>query len=392
MKKTTISTIKKKKAIVDNIISALDTRKCFLLLGHTNPDEDCIASLVSFALLAIKFEKETWICLDGKVHEHFEYLLNICKYNSIYVTDGSGSELPDIDTLVICDTPKRAMIHAGDAVVPLLDRSDIIKIEIDHHLEADSAYIGDPDYSLVDEASSACELVGLIALKLCNREDLIEKYHIAELFSRNLILSVLTGIIGDSKMGKFLKSSRERRFYAIFSNMFNQLLASITTSDANFSNKEEVFVELGRLSRDEGQCTQIMLNKKVLSHFIGYVVLDEQESNNLYRTFSKDTLVSVSRSISDTLAEESSFLSLVVYYDPPGGSELIQFRIRRCQGYNAFDLREILTLFSIENGGGHEGAIGFRVPRNQIPDIRCYVLTLVKKIEKIVATTIAGAQ
>lgn len=392
MKKKPIPTIKKKNTIVENIITALDTRGGFLLLGHKNPDEDCIASLVSFALLVNKFHKDAWICLDGKVHEHFKYLLDICKYNSIYVTEGCDGTLPSFDTLVICDTPKPDMIHAGTDVEPLLDREDIVKIEIDHHLEADSSYAGDAEYCLVDEASSASELVGLIALKLCNHPDLLDKYQIIELFSRNFILSVLTGIIGDSKMGKYLKSRRERRFYSIFSTMFNQLLANITTSDDNFSSKEEVFDELGRVSRDEGRCTQKLLEYKHISRYIGYVVLDETQSNDLFATFSKDTIVSVSRSISDTLAEESSFLSLVVYYDPRDESDLVQFRMRRSQAYNSYDLRDFLTLLSIENGGGHEGAIGFRLPRTRIPDIQHYVRDLIESVEEVVSIDIAAPQ
>jgi nanoRNase/pAp phosphatase (c-di-AMP/oligoRNAs hydrolase) len=59
MSKTTISTLREKNRIIDNIIAALGSRQEFLLLGHQSPDEDCIASMVAFALLAAKFAKHT---------------------------------------------------------------------------------------------------------------------------------------------------------------------------------------------------------------------------------------------------------------------------------------------------------------------------------------------
>jgi nanoRNase/pAp phosphatase (c-di-AMP/oligoRNAs hydrolase) len=385
VKKSSISALSRKNAIVANIIEALDTRKSFMVLGHKNPDEDCIASMVAFALLVTKFEKEACICTDGDIHEHFSYLLNICTHNSIDLIDGSGNLPPGIDTVAICDTPKPDMIYFGGFAQSLMTEKDIVKIEIDHHLQADSAYSGDPDYALVDEASSASELVGLVALKLCGREDLLEKYNITDLFSRNLVLAILTGIIGDSKMGKYLKSKREKRFYRMFSSMFNELLFNATTKSTNFSNKDEVFSELGRLSESEAKCYSYFLDKRQTLGHTGYVVLNEAESAELHSSFDSDTIISVSRSIADVLAEGVGFLSLVVFYDNNDVSDLVQFRMRRSQSFTSYDLRKILEVFSIENGGGHEGAIGFRIPRTGIPDIGVYTRNLLEGIETEIA-------
>ena len=380
--KTAIPTIYRKNQIVSNIIDALDKRKSFLLIGHKNPDEDCIASIVSFALLITKFEKEATVCIGKKVHEHYEYLLNICRHNSIHIAEEKSDLESQIDTIVICDTPKPSMVAASTKIKKMIEDPSIKTIEIDHHLDADSAYSGDADLALVDEASSACELVGLIALKMRNREDLLTKYNITDLFSRNLVLSILTGIIGDSKMGKYLKTKREHKFYEIFSGMFNELLARITTNLNNFSNKEEVFSELGRLSANESECLQYLLERSKISDSIGYVVLDPKESESLHQRFTIDTIVSVSRSVADVLAEKSGYLSLIVYYDDPGESDLIQFRMRRSHTFKVYDLRKILSLFSIENGGGHEGAIGFRLNKNEMSDITEYTINFIKGIEE----------
>jgi nanoRNase/pAp phosphatase (c-di-AMP/oligoRNAs hydrolase) len=385
MSKTAIQTVTAKNAVVTAIIEALDERRSFLLLGHTNPDEDCIAAMVAFGLLVTKFEKSATICIDGDLHEHFDYLIKICKHNSISVIDGSIEAEYNFDTVVVCDTPKPSMINHGPSVVKVLDDTNIVKMEIDHHLEADSAYFGDEKYRLVDEASSSCELIGLIALKLCHRKDLTDKYHITDLLSRNLVLAILTGIIGDSKMGKYLKTKREQRFYRIFSSMFNDLLLGQTTKSGNFSNQDEVFHELGRLSDDEARCYNAFLDKRRSSKHVGFVVLDGDATNALYKEFDQDTIVSASRSISDVLAEENGYLSLVVFFDHPSVSNLVQFRMRRSQAFKSYDLREIIKLFSIKNGGGHEGAVGFRIPSPEIDNIEGYALKLVERAEEEIA-------
>jgi nanoRNase/pAp phosphatase (c-di-AMP/oligoRNAs hydrolase) len=71
-----------------------------------------------------------------------------------------------------------------------------------------------------------------------------------------------------------------------------------------------------------------------------------------------------------------------VYYDSPELSDYIQFRVRRSQQYKKYDLRDLLELFDIENGGGHEGAIGFRIHRTQVADYRLFIRNLIEGIEK----------
>ncbi len=254
MKKVSITTIREKNRIIDNILDAMLSRHRFLLLGHRNPDEDCIASMVAFSLLLGKLYKNVEICLGEKVHEHFQYLLNICRYNSISLSEACESFDNRIDTVVICDTPKRSMVERNSRIQKLLDDPNVLKIEIDHHIGADSSYIGDRGYCLVMNATSSSELVGHIALKMRNRSELVDHFQIDEVLSRNVILAILTGMIGDTNMGQFLKSRREQKFYRIFSSMLNNLLAEETVKESNFKSMDEVFRELHRLSTKEDRC------------------------------------------------------------------------------------------------------------------------------------------
>lgn len=382
MKKRIIPTIYEKNRIIDNIIEAIVNRKNFLILGHQNPDEDCIASMVAFALLLSKFYRDVKICLGKKVHEHFQYLLNICKYNAITLYESCEQFNGSFDTLVICDTPKPSMVEKNEAIDALMKSSDVVKIEIDHHIGADSSYIGDEGYRLVTEATSSSELICHLILKIGRREELLRQYQVEDLLSRNLVLALLTGIIGDTNMGQFLKSRRERRYYWLFSTMLNNLLAATTTRDTNFANIEQVYQELQRLSGKEDRCFRYLMDRKQLSSSIGYVALDQRESRELQADVDEDTLVSVTRAVANKLAEESGKLSLVAYYDRTEISDLVQFRVRRSSSYKRYDLRGMLELFSIENGGGHEGAIGFRLQKSQIDDYRGYIERLIRGLEK----------
>ena len=228
MSKRAIPKTREKNQVIAGIVGALIRQEGFLVLGHRNPDDDCIASQVAFALLVRKFAKPVSIYLGPRIREHFQYLLDICRYNGIPVLHPTDVLHTPVDTLVLCDTPKPGMIDASEEVQGLLHTRGILHIEIDHHLGADSEYFGDPGYRLVTEATSASELVGQIVLWLRRRPGLLRQFNIQDLVSRNIVLAVLTGIIGDSRMGLLLSSGREKRTYRTFSMLFEGMLSRRT--------------------------------------------------------------------------------------------------------------------------------------------------------------------
>jgi nanoRNase/pAp phosphatase (c-di-AMP/oligoRNAs hydrolase) len=219
-------------------------------------------------------------------------------------------------------------------------------------------------------------------MKMRHRTDQLERFQIADLFPRNVVLAILTGIIGDSQMGKYLKSRRERRYYEAFSARFNELLGRSTTKRTNFFTMDEVFGELQKLSAAEEHCYEALYARRRIAGSLGVVALSAADVEPLYAACDDETLVTTSRSVADQLAEESGRLGLVAYYDNPARSDLVQFRVRRSSRYKEYDLRNLLAVLDIANGGGHEGAIGFRVPRGQIGDFAAYLEKLLARIEE----------
>jgi diguanylate cyclase (GGDEF)-like protein len=387
--KSDIRTVAGKNRTSAAIVRALEERYSFLIFGHKDPDEDCVSSMVAFALLVNKFNKRPAIVLGPSVQDNFDYLINICRYNSIEVLreEADIRAFPAASSaIVLLDTPKPSMIDRGEIFQAMGSDPSVLKIELDHHLEADASYSGDPGYRLVYEACSTCEIIGRLALKLEGDKPLKYRHQIDEFLSRNLVLAILSGMIGDSQMGRYLKTRRERWFYSRFSALFERMLARKTKEGSgNFSSKEQVFEALAALSADEDACFRFMSARQVDLGGLRFAVLDAEASRYLFATYGNDTAVAVSKALVDKLAEASGFLGLVGYYDDPAVSPYAQFRLRRSQAFTGLDLRDALALLGIQNGGGHPGAVGFRVEREAVPDIevsaRSYAATLVAAVK-----------
>jgi nanoRNase/pAp phosphatase (c-di-AMP/oligoRNAs hydrolase) len=389
--KRRLKSIAEKNAIVRNIVRTLEERDGFLLIGHHNPDEDCIASMVAFGLLASKFNRSVCIYTCGAVQDQFGYLFKICTYNSIAVVDDCSDIDFPIKAVVALDTPKPDMLELNDSIRKFIADPTVVKVEIDHHLGSDSSYFGDEGYCLVDEASSASELVGLLALKMQDNPELMARHQLHELMTRNLVLAILTGIIGDSRMGKYLKTRRERWFYERFSSIFDEMLAQKTRrGTSNFTSKEEVFNAIASLSTEEEKCFRLMAQHRKSSKYVECIVLSAEQAESIYASFGGDTMNAVAKSVADSMAEEGGYLSLIAYPDPAALSSLVQFRVRRSQSYRDLDLREVLSRLNVVNGGGHPGAVGFRFEKSEVPDLPGFAESIVIRLEAYVREAMMG--
>jgi len=54
---------------------------------------------------------------------------------------------------------------------------------------------------------------------------------------------------------------------------------------------------------------------------------------------------------------------------------------REHHGFKEYDVRRIIDFFKIANGGGHQGAIGFRYPPGEILDLESFVDRLLSEVE-----------
>jgi nanoRNase/pAp phosphatase (c-di-AMP/oligoRNAs hydrolase) len=267
----------------------------------------------------------------------------------------------------------------NDEVARILAREGVRKIELDHHIGADSIYTGDEGLRLVSQASSTCELIGYLSLKMAKRWE-------GEFFTRNISLAILTGIVGDSQMGKYLKSNLERWYYRIFSEIFHHILVQKTRQGSrNLSSMEDIYQVIQNLSEDESACFEEMKKYTIESSSIKVICLDPGTSEKFFGLYGHEIIVNVSKSAADRLAEECGKLGMTAYYDAAELSDFIQFRLRRSARFTNFDLRDVLEEFSIGNGGGHPGAIGFRLKKGEIKNLREYVEDFISRVEAMIS-------
>jgi nanoRNase/pAp phosphatase (c-di-AMP/oligoRNAs hydrolase) len=384
------SSIAERNRTVGRIIELISKRDSFLLLGHVFPDEDCIASLVSMALLIKKFGKDVSIYLANPIPDQLGYLSNICYYNSISLHIGEEATVHPCDIVCVLDTPKPDMVCVHPSLLPLLEGKPCPSeeerpiVEFDHHLSADAEYSGSPGYRFVHRATSTCELLALFCSKLEARKELLERFDVHNLFSRNIVLSMLTGMIGDTKNGLTLKTNRDTFFYNLFTARFSRILeTSLRKNTENYSSTQDIFKTLQLLTVVEKDVYKDLVDRAKYSGRTGYVALSARESADYLDKVDSNTFIRAIKSVTDHLAERSGSIGLTAYYDPPAVSDLVQFRIRASRDVTGMDLRTILTDFSISDGGGHPGAIGFRVPKSRIEDLDRFLIRLIERLERL---------
>ncbi|MBN1616370.1 MAG: phosphoesterase [Spirochaetales bacterium] len=384
IRKQALPTIAESNRTVARILDLLQQKDTFLLLGHEFPDEDCVASLVSMALIIHKCGKKVSLYLQNEIPGQLSFLAGICAYNKIPLLQGDDKPAEHPQVIGILDTPKPDMIALNSAISGYLASPDIPIFEFDHHLSADAQYSGRPGLCLVNRASSTCELIGFFCAKLSRRPDILATLGIRNLYSRNLVLSLLTGMIADTKFGITLKTDRDRFFYNYFTNRFASILRdSNYKNSGNYSSLTDIFKSIQLLTVNERDVyLRLLSHTKVLGK-VAYIALDYENSHNYLTRLEPGLFVKVIKSVTDELCDKSEGIGLTAYYDMSETSDLIQFRIRTSKSITNIDLRTILTEFSITDGGGHPGAIGFRIPKNQVSDIHTYIIPLLERLNAL---------
>ena len=376
-------TIGARNRVMQNIYTLVKKHRSFLILGHETPDEDCFASTVAGALLLRKFNKHVSIFLECLPPENLKFLSSICKYNKINVYYGTMPPIRFVEVLCILDTPKPEMIAANGCIYNFLHDPTIPKVELDHHFGSDATYIGDPNYCLVLHASSTCEILCRICYKLANHPEIQQRYSIEELYSRNLVLTLLTGMLGDAKMGNYISNSHDKEVFDYFSKHLNLMLRISTHSEGHTKKIESMERLLDVMETTDAETEKAyndILDRAVYTGQVGSVVLSEDESNAFFKNIEYAQFIGMIKVATNTIAEKAGGVGISAYFDSPDKSNKIQCRIRVSEAMRGINLHPILSHFKITDGGGHPGAIAFRLPREFGPSLH----TLLADIESFI--------
>ncbi len=383
--KKTPASIGEKNATIERIFKLVLSNNNFLLLGHTYADEDCIASLVAVALLLKKFQKKAIIYFEKPIFPHLAFFYDMCEYNSIPVITGNFKRKKKPDVIFVLDTPKPSMIAASGTAIDFLNDPSIPKIEFDHHFEGNADYTGDPGYRLTMRASSTGEIIAHLCAKLENRPLLLKDYGITELYSRNIVLAILTGMIGDAKLGNYLFKKRDKIFYDYFLKKFNNFLnEKCYVNSKNISSANQIVNLFETLSYNDNMILKKIMPNADYKEKIAIIFIDEKQSQDIITEENHTSFVDVIKKATNMIAETVSGIGISAYYEPCEISDKIQFRVRASQAIKGIDLRPILNNLNITDGGGHPGAIGFRFSRNDIKNIDEFTQKLIDQVQEII--------
>ncbi len=377
--KTPLPNNRERTSLFNKFADVISQCSSALVVGHKNADDDCMAALIAFSSILSKFSVKTTVAMSPNSRSDYSILIDAILNDYIQIAETPGDLDSDYDAIIVLDTPKSSMLEFRDQIHPLISRENIIVMEIDHHLEADGAYIGDEGYRLVDIASSTCELIGRFALSLAKRHQLLKKFQIKEVLTRVLITAILIGIAGDSQDGKFLKGLGQKYRYWRFKKLHARASRRIGQG-TDIPSYKEISHELSAEHDSEESCYQEFLQHKQSRDMISWIALNEQESNTLNKSYGIETVQSVARTCANTLAEESGYMSLIAYYDDASMSDLIQLRMRRSEKFKGLNLKEVIEQFDFVKGGGHEGAIGFRLSRNKVEKYEKFIDNIINSV------------
>jgi len=359
-------TIGSRNRVINNIYDLVKNRRSFLIIGHKDPDEDCYASITACALLLRKFNKHVTVFWETPPPENLKFLNSICKYNKINVYCKTMPAIRSVEVLGIFDVPKPDMIAADGCIFDFLNNPAIPKVELDHHFASDAAYAGDPAYSLVLHASSTCEILCRLCYKLANNPEIMQRYSIEELYSRNLVLTLLTGMLGDAKMGNYISNHHDKEVFDYFSKHLNLMLRISTRSEntQKIASMERLLDVLETSDAETEEIYNSIMKRAVYTEGIGSIILSEHESNVLFESIEYGQFIGMIKVATNAIAEKVRGVGISAYYDMPEKSNKIQCRVRLSEAAQGIDLHPILNHFRITDGGGHPGAIAFRLPRN----------------------------
>lgn len=133
--------------MLDKIKKEIEKADNIVLVGHINPDGDCIGATIAFKYMIEKFNenKNVYVCINDKLPKYVEKLPYLPKiYNKI---DDDIS----IDLLISLDVANIQRVAIDEATIKKSKKT----ICIDHHISNNGYF----DINYVEDISSASELI-----------------------------------------------------------------------------------------------------------------------------------------------------------------------------------------------------------------------------------------
>ena len=146
------------RIIANKLCSMISNATNVIVMGHANPDFDCIGACVGIASLARNLGVDTRVVVNAN-HESFlsctEKLRELDEYKGVFVDGVQGLEFSCFGTLlIVVDANNFSILEA-----PEIASKSFNTVVIDHHIKKQE-FENEPSFVYIDpSASSASELV-----------------------------------------------------------------------------------------------------------------------------------------------------------------------------------------------------------------------------------------
>lgn len=309
--KSTIETVKGFPKEIAEIAKELDKAQKLMILGHKNPDMDCIGSQVSLALAMRERGKEVIIYSNGPFHSYMK------DYEKLYTN--KVENIDDIDLFIVVDTSSLNHIDV-DFELPLEK-----VIVLDHHVTNEN--FGKVNY-IDSDLISATEIIFMLLVFMDYSFDR----------NKTVVQILLDGILSDNGYYKHIRTDK------YMSLIFTYLLISKGANPKETYDKMYV----------NNSIDEIKLLGKILNR------IDSLKNNQIIYTYQTDN-------DENGTVHVSSALLFQQMTSIKTGKIFVYFKINTAENKVIISMRcspeyDVGSIANSFGGGGHKVAAGATIP------------------------------
>jgi nanoRNase/pAp phosphatase (c-di-AMP/oligoRNAs hydrolase) len=380
------------EANLSQAIKVIHTSDSFLFSGDIDPDS--VGSMLSLSLYLNQLDKKVFLVIPETLGENLDFFEKIITYNSIDILR-SQKEIDavkdEIETIIFCDTANTKLVPFYPFISEFILSRKPKVIEIDHHFGADSEELTDYGIKLFRNANANTEIIGdMLEMLYCQNPQRPNPFS-----QRNIILGLITGLLGDTVGGKVIHYKED---YDHWMEKLGDQLKVITRwrdSDikrgedcktSKFGDPKQILDYLNRLTEDQEVCFNLLNARIELKGKMGFLSLlpsTYYEVKGSCQAFESDWFVDIMNFLVNSVPEKSAHAGMVIFEGKNAeGTDCIFIKIRRAVNFSGVDLRTgedlIKELFGdlYMGGGGHAGAVSFRVHTLEEKDLLARLDTL----------------
>jgi len=399
MKKKTPISDKDWKAHIEKAVSLIERGKSFFFAADL--DADSVGSMLSTALYLQLSGKQVYVVLAEGLGDNLDFLQQIIDYNSIRIVL-SEEEIVDIkdniDTVIFFDTANAKLVPFYYAIRENILHKRPSVIEIDHHFGADSEEITDYGIKLYRQANANTEIIAELLIQLKKKNpDSPDPFG-----QRNILISLITGLLWDTLGGKVIPYKED---YDYWINKLETRLKNITRwresrdgtladdPHTKFGYSDGILNYMNQLDQEKQQCLNVCTDRIFVDEGVASLNLlhfTYPDVQAFCKSYDSEWFAPIRDFLLNIVPEKSGKIG-IVYFEGQNadGDDCIFIKARRAVDYAGYDLRqvegEVRKAFSKENymgGGGHPGAVSFRVQPMNCDEFKAGLAKTIDSIKK----------